>query len=155
MGYQIISQKVSLPEQLEQGDPLKADFTFVNVGDAVPKRPVREIDKDVPQSYKLMVELKDQNGKPVAQLLHTPDTGTLEWKAGAPVSWQHSLRMPELSPGEYDASVSLVDPQTSRKITLIDGRGGDSQKSVTALPAGKVKIVVKGANKTTSLQSPN
>ncbi len=155
MGFQIISRKVALPEQVEQGEPLKVDFTFLNVGNAVPKRPVREIEKDVPTSYKVMVELKDQNGKPVAQLLHTPEKGTLDWKAGAPVTWQHSLRMPPLTPGEYEASVSLFDPVSARKIILIDGRS-DEQKPSTAVPAGKIRIVGKGSmNKTTSIQPTN
>lgn len=156
MGFQIVSQKLSMAEQVEQGEPLKVDFAFLNVGDAAPKRPVREIDKDVPTSYKVMVELKDQSGKPVAQLLHTPQKGTLDWKAGEPITWQHSLRMPALAPGEYEASVSLFDPLTSRKIILIDARSGDERKPTTAVPAGKVRIVGKGSlNKTTSVQTTN
>lgn len=154
MGYQIISKKVALQDQLEQGEPLKVDFTFMNVGDAVAKRPVRELDKDVPQSYKVMVELKDSTGKPVAQLLHTPTKGTLDWSAGEAVSWQHSLRMPNLAPGEYEATVSLFDPVTSRRIMLIDGRTADTISHVTAVPAGKLRILAKGSTgKTTSLQS--
>lgn len=156
MGYQIVSQKVAIADQLEQGEPLKADFTFVNIGDAVPKRPVRELDKDVPTSYKVMIELKDQSGKAVAQLLHTPERGTLDWKAGAPITWQHSLRMPNLAPGEYEASVSLYDPIASRRIVLLDGRQPDSQKPAVAVPVGKVRIVAKGStNKTTSIESTN
>lgn len=156
MGYQIVSQKVAVNEQVEQGEPLKVDFTFVNVGDATPKRPVREIDKDVATSYKVMVELADDAGKPVAQLLHTPEKGTLDWKAGQPVSWQHTLRMPALNPGEYTATVSLYDPVSSRKIILIDGRSPENQQPSLAVPAGKVRIVAKGSGtntKTTSLQT--
>lgn len=154
MGFQIISKKVALADQIEQGEPLKVDFTFMNVGDAVAKRPVRELDKDVPQSYKVMVELKDSSGKPVAQLLHTPTKGTLEWTAGETVSWQHSLRMPNLNPGEYEATVSLYDPTTSRKIMLIDGRTPDSISHAVAVPAGKLRILAKGSGgKTTSSQS--
>ena len=155
MGYQIVSKKIALDNQLEQGEPLKVDFTFVNLGDAVAKRPVRELDKDVPQSYKVMVELKDSSGKPVAQLLHTPTKGTLDWSAGEMISWQHSLRMPNLTPGDYAATVSLIDPNSNRKIILIDGRTADQLAHTEAMPAGTLRILVKGSGSktTSSLQS--
>ncbi|MGH9548834.1 MAG: beta-galactosidase, partial [Terriglobales bacterium] len=41
LGYQLISQKVTLPNDIKSGDPLKAGFSFVNLGAATPMRPSR------------------------------------------------------------------------------------------------------------------
>lgn len=140
MGYQIISQKVSIPSELAQGEQLKAEFTFMNVGDATPKRPVRELDKDVPTSYKVMIELKDDSGKSVARILHTPEKKTENWKAGETVTWQQSLKMPQLPAGEYAASLSLYDPNNDKRINLLDGRSAEKTSSVAEVNLGKLKI---------------
>ena len=148
MGYQIINQKASIPAELFQGDQLKAEFTFLNVGDTTPKRPVRELDKDVASSYKVLLELKDGNGKTVAKILHTPEKKTESWTAGMPVTWQQSLKIPQLSTGEYDVSLSLYDPLTDRKLNLLDGRTSDKQLVQSDLSLGKLKIVAPStANK--------
>lgn len=140
MGYQIISQKAAIPAELAQGEQLKAEFTFLNVGDATPKRPVRELDKDVASSYKVMIELKDADGKVVAKVLHTPEKKTETWKAGEAVTWQQSLKMPQLAAGDYDATLSLYDPNGDKKINLLDGRNADKTITVSDIPLGKLKI---------------
>lgn len=140
MGYQIISQKVSIPSELAQGEQMKAEFTFMNVGDATPKRPVRELDKDVPTSYKVMIELKDDSGKSVARILHTPEKKTENWKTGEAVTWQQSLKMPQLPAGEYAASLSIYDPNNDKRINVLDGRSADKTSSVAEVNLGKLKI---------------
>lgn len=140
MGYQVISQKASIPAELAQGEQLKAEFTFMNVGDAPPRRTVRELDKDVPSSYKVMIELKDQDGKSVARILHTPEKKTENWKAGEEITWQQSLKMPQLQPGDYAASLSLYDPATDKRINLLDGRVADKTSSKAEIELGTLKI---------------
>lgn len=147
MGYQLINQKASIPAELFQGDQLKAEFAFLNVGDATPKRPVRELDKDVAGSYKVMLELKDGNGKTVAKILHTPERKTETWTAGQPITWQQALKVPQLATGEYDVSLSLYDPLTDRKLNVLDGRT-DKQQVQSDLSLGKLKVVAPStANK--------
>lgn len=149
IGYQIISQKASIPSELMQGDQMKAEFSFLNVGDATPKRPVRELDKDVAGSYKVLIELKDENGKVVAKILHTPEKKTETWKGGEAVSWQQTLKMPQLSTGEYSATASLYDPTTDRKINVLDQRKGDKPEVKCDIDLGKLKILAPStANKT-------
>lgn len=149
MGYQLISQKASIPSELMQGEQLKAEFAFLNVGDATPKRPVRELDKDIASSYKVLIELKDENGKVVAKILHTPERKTETWKGGEAVSWQQLLKMPQLATGEYAASASLYDPNTDRKINILDQRKGDKPEVKAEIDLGKLKIIAPStANKT-------
>ncbi|MBX9688034.1 MAG: beta-galactosidase [Candidatus Obscuribacterales bacterium] len=149
MGYQIISQKAVIPAEIFQGDQLKAEFSFLNVGDSSPKRPVRELDKDVPSSYKVMIELKDDNGKVVAKILHTPEKKTESWKTGEIVNWQQSLRLPQLPLGEYSASLSLVDPASDKKLNLLDGRNAEKPQVQCELALGKLKVLAPAtANKT-------
>jgi hypothetical protein len=149
MGYQLISQKASIPAEIMQGEQLKAEFAFLNVGDATPKRPVRELDKDVASSYKVMIELKDDNGKVVAKILHTPEKKTESWKGGEAVSWQQSLKMPQLATGEYTATASLYDPATDRKINVLDQRKGEKSEVKNEIDLGKLKVIAPStANKT-------
>ncbi len=149
MGFQLISQKTSIPAEIAQGEQLKAEFSFLNVGDTSPKRPVRELDKDVAGSYKVMLEIKDESGKVVAKILHTPDRKTETWKTGETITWSQSLRMPQLPAGEYEASVSLVDPDNNKKLNILDGRNADKKQIQADLALGKLKIVGPStANKT-------
>jgi hypothetical protein len=140
LGYQIITQKAAIPAEIQAGDPLKAEFSFVNAGDTSPKRPVREMDKDVASSYQIMIELKDASGKVVARILHTPDKKTERWKSGEIISWQKSLKMPQLPGGEYQASVSLYDRGLDRKLNILDGRDAENQQVGNEIALGKLKI---------------
>lgn len=141
MGFQILTQKVQLPAELPAGESLKADFQILNVGAVAPKRPSRELDKDVASSYKVLIELKDLSGKPVVRLLHTPGTPTTDWSAGETVAWQEELKMPVLNPGEYMAEMSIVDPDTARKLRFLDGRNADKLQVVLSAPIGSIKIL--------------
>lgn len=145
MGFQLLTQKVQLPAELSAGEGLKADFQILNVGAATPKRPSRELDKDVASSYKILIELKDSSGKPVVRLLHTPGTPTTDWAAGETVTWQEELKMPVLNPGDYKAEMSIVDPDTARKIRFLDGRNAEKLQSVWSAPVGTIKILPAAA----------
>ncbi len=76
LGYQIVSQKVSLPEGIKAGDPIKMSFTFANIGAATAMRPVRSLDKDVASSYRLQIEMRDETGKAKGYYVHTPSIPT-------------------------------------------------------------------------------
>lgn len=153
LGYQLISQKATIDQEVAQGEALNVDLTFLNVGDATPKRPVRELDKDVPSSYKVMIELKDSSGKAVAQILHTPEKKTDSWKSGVPISWKQALRMPTLETGEYEASLSLYDPVTQKRLQFLDGRSAENVVPSLSAPLGKLKVIAGSGAKQGTLES--
>lgn len=140
LGYQLVSQKVSLPADVKAGDPLKASFTFVNLGAASPMRPIRELDKDVASSYKLQIELRDGNGKPAALLIQTPTPPTNQWKSGAAITWESELKThSKLKPGEYEVFLSLIDPDTKRKLQILNGMS-QSPTIESSVNVGKLKV---------------
>jgi hypothetical protein len=141
LGYQLISQKVTLPEGIKAGEPIKVSFTFANIGAATAMRPVRELDKDVASSYRLMVELKNANGKTALAFWHTPGVPTNKWTSGKPITWEGELKPTKsLKPGEYSVYFSLMDPDTKRKINFLDGMSQEPPKLVTSIGAGKLKV---------------
>ena len=142
LGYQLISQKVTLPDAgIKSGAPLKAGFVFTNVGDIAPMRPSRQMEKDVPASYKIQLELRDSVGKPVLLSLHTPTTPTNKWEPGKAITWEEDLKMPKLQAGEYTVWISLVDADTKRKILILDSSGHGQNAPDSTIPVGKVQIV--------------
>lgn len=141
LGYQLVSQNITLPSDLKSGEPLKASFTFLNLGSAPAMRPSRQFDKDVASSYKVQLELRDGSGKPVVQSLHTPQVPTQKWIAGTPVTWEESLKMPKLSPGQYSVYLSLIDADTKRKLQLLDALKPDHLTAQDTIAAGKVQVV--------------
>jgi hypothetical protein len=144
LGYKLISGKAQLPTESSVGQPLAASFEFANMGDSSPLRPERQMDKDLPVSYKIQIELRDSSGKPIVQSLHTPSTPTNKWLPGGKVSWQVDLKMPELATGEYTTWMSIVDPISKQKVKYINGTAGDNKlESVVDLELGKLKIVPK------------
>jgi hypothetical protein len=141
LGYQLVLQKATIPDSVPQGQPIKASFTFLNVGDTVPLKPSRQLDKDVPVSYRMQVELRDGTGKPVVVSLHTPKTSTTLWKAGTPVTWEEELKMPDLQPGEYSVFMSLVDAEANRRLQVIDAVSQQTPSGQSIVPIGKIKVV--------------
>lgn len=139
LGYQLVSQKVELPERVTAGEPLKASFTFLNLGAAAPMKPMRYLDKDRASSYKVQLELRDQSGKPVALSLHTPTIPTNRWIAGKPVSWEEELKMPKLGTGKYSVWVSVVDTDSKRKLNLLDATSSEPRLSCE-IAAGNILI---------------
>ncbi|HEY9869741.1 MAG TPA: DUF4832 domain-containing protein [Candidatus Obscuribacterales bacterium] len=156
IGYQIVSQKVTIPAEIKPGEPLKASFTFTNLGAAAPMRPMRAFDKDVASSYKIQLELRDSSGKPVVLSLHTPSVPTHQWPAGKPVSWDEELKMPQgaeaLKPGEYSVWLSIVDADTKRKLSFLNAMNGSKPAVEASAPVGTVKVL--GTAQTLGSSSP-
>ncbi|MBI2811484.1 MAG: DUF4832 domain-containing protein [Candidatus Melainabacteria bacterium] len=143
LGYQLVSQNITLPADVKSGQPLKASFTFLNLGSAPAMRPSRQFDKDVASSYKVQLELRDGNGKPVVLSLHTPQIPTQKWIAGKPVTWEEELKMPKLTPGQYSVYLSLVDADTKRKLQLLDAVTPDHLTAQDTIAAGKLQILAE------------
>jgi hypothetical protein len=153
MGYQIVSQKATVPNKLATGETMKASFSFVNVGAAPAIRGERLFDKDAPASYRVQIELRDADGKPVLQNVHTPPTPTTKWAPGQTITWEEDLKMIDgnkhaLPPGEYTAFLSIVDPNANRKILFLNATSGDKPTSTDTVELGKV-IVTANASATT------
>lgn len=141
LGYQLVSQKVTLPSDIKSGAPLKAGFTFMNLGASVPMRPNRQLDKDVASSYKVQLELRDNTGKPRVQLLHTPGVPTNQWTAGQPITWEEELKMPKLQPGEYSVFMSLIDQDSKRKLQILNAATAEKSTPETAVAVGKIQVL--------------
>ncbi len=157
IGYQLVSEKVSLPPELASGEPLKASFTFKNLGAAAPMRCVRAFDKDVSTGFKIQLELRDSTGKPVVISLHTPAVPTNQWGPGTPLTWTEELRMPQgeqaLKPGEYSVFLSVVDADTNRRLTFLNGLSGTKPTVDVSVSVGTLKVVP--ATQTVGSSSPN
>ena len=143
LGYQLVSQNITLPTDVKSGQPLKASFTFINLGSAPAMRPSRQFDKDVASSYKVQLELRDGNGKPVMLSLHTPEVPTQKWIAGKPVTWEEELKMPKLTPGQYSVYLSLVDADTKRKLQMLDAVTPNHLTAQDTIAAGKLQILAE------------
>ncbi len=144
LGFEILAKEAVIPKDSASGEPLKVSFTVANLGDAVPMRPLREFDKDVAGSFKVALEFCDTTGKPVVVSLHTPNPPTTSWSAGKPVSWEESLKMPEMTPGQYTVFMSLVDPDSQERLMLLNGLAGSAPKAVLSIPLGTINITEHG-----------
>jgi hypothetical protein len=141
IGYQLVSQKVHIPSDIKAGELLKVDFAFTNLGNASAMHPVRELDKDVAGSYRVQIELRDESDKPVAVILHTPAVPTNKWTSGKPITWEGELKTPaKLKPGEYTVYLSIIAPDTRRKLQILNGLSTDDPKAETAINVGKLKV---------------
>ena len=142
MGYQLVSQSVSIPKDIKLGQKLTASFTFVNLGAAGALRPSRQLDKDVASSYKVQLELRNEKGAPIARLLHTPEIPTNQWAAGKAISWQEDLKMPpQLAPGKYDVYLSVLDVDTKRKLRFLNAIGAGDPTPGFDAAIGKLEVV--------------
>ncbi|GEM_PF-485703 len=141
MGYQLVSKEVSIPKDLKAGSPLKASFMFLNLGAASAMKPSRQLDKDVASSFKVQLELRNASGKPIARLLHTPETPTHQWASGKPIAWQEELKTPaQLAPGKYDVYLSLVDTDTHRKVQFLHATGTGAPEAFFEAPVGSIQV---------------
>jgi hypothetical protein len=141
MGYQLVSKEVSIPKDLKVGTPLKASFTFFNLGAASALKPSRQLDKDVAGSYKVQLELRNESGKPIARLLHTPEIPTNQWGSGKPIAWAEELKTPpQLTPGKYDVFLSLVDTDTHRKLQFLHATGTGAPEAFFEAPVGSIQV---------------
>ena len=138
LGYQLVAQKVQLPEAVTAGDSFKASFVFANLGAATAARPQRELDRDINSSYKVQFELQDQNGKPRAILLHTPEPPTHLWRAGKEIAWDGDIKTSkQLKPGKYKVVFSLIDADAKRKIDVLNATG---EKSSAPEPQSEIVL---------------
>jgi Beta-galactosidase len=151
IGYQLIDQQVQISNKVSSGEPLKASFSFVNMGAATAMRPERNLDKDAPMSYRILVELRDAEGKPALQNLHTPPTPTSQWEPGKSVAWEEDLKMVgsdkhQLPPGDYSVWVALVDPNGNRKIHFLHATSDGKPASSETAEVGKLTITASVAD---------
>lgn len=149
-GFQIWKEAATVPEKIASGQPLKASFIFVNVGAAPALRPERMVDKDAPSSYRIQIEFRDADGKPVLQNIHTPPTPTTKWLPGQKVTWEEELKMVDankrqLPPGQYTAWLSIVDPNANRKIQFVNATTQDKPASTDTVELGKVVVTTATA----------
>ncbi|MBX9691040.1 MAG: DUF4832 domain-containing protein [Cyanobacteria bacterium] len=142
MGYQLVSQQVQLPKNIKVGEPIKASFTFVNLGTASAMKPSRQLDKDIASSYKVQLELRNPSGKPVLRSQHTPEIGTNEWAAGQPIVWNEDLKTAKIQPGKYDVYLSLIDVDTKRKLNFLNAiETGKDPKPALEAAVGSIEII--------------
>ena len=149
LGYQIGCTQSKIDSDIKCGDPLNASFTFANYGSSALLRPSRNLDKDVPGSYQIGLELKDEAGKSVVLSHVTPAVSTTNWFSGKPVNCNSSFRLPErIKPGTYSVSLTLINKETKKRIRLIDSRPQNEQLAAPdsgsnaspSLPLGKLKV---------------
>jgi hypothetical protein len=150
IGYELVIQKASIPAKVAAGQPLTASFEFVNAGAAPAMRPERNIDKDAPMSYRVQIELRNAEGKPVLQNVHTPPAWTSSWEPGKPVAWDEELKMVDgekhqLPPGEYSVWMSVVDPGQKRKIQFLHATSDGKMTSGETVEVGKLTITASVA----------
>ena len=140
LGYQLILTELTFPASLPVGQALHVQLTFINNGDSAPKRPMREMDKDVQTSYKIQLALKNAQGKIQVLSRHTPPTSTVDWLEGKLISWEQDLKLGTLKPGKYDLSLAIIDDQTNHKLNFITSLNGKTSLPGNDLPIGSVEI---------------
>ena len=115
-------------------------FGFLNTGAASPKRPDRELDKDIPSSYKIQLEFKDAQGKTKALIRHTPDIATFNWLGLKPIIWEQDLKMPPLKPGKYNIHLAIIDERTNHKLNYCLAQSGKAQQIGNDLLVSSIEI---------------
>jgi hypothetical protein len=149
LGYQIACQQAKIDTDIKCGEPLKASFVFANFGSSAPVRASRQLDKDVPVSYQIGLEVKDEAGKSIVLTLVTPAIPTTHWFSGKPISCSSSFRLPEhLKPGDYSVSLTLINKDTKKRLRIIDARPQSEQPTapdshtdtLPSLFVGKLKV---------------
>jgi hypothetical protein len=140
LGYQLVAQHLSIPNGIKSGEPVKAQFTFANFGDAAPQRPNQQLEKGLASSYQVALELRDQDNQPVVVSVLTPPIPTTQWLPGKPISWENEFRMPKLKEGTYSAWISIINKDTKRRLEILDATKGDPQQPATAIAAGSLSV---------------
>jgi hypothetical protein len=141
LGYQIISKEAKIPNNAKVGEPLNASFTFLNLGATGAMMPSRHNDKDVPSSYKIQLELRNETGKVVFRSHHTPVIPTYDWVSDKPITWEKQLRMPEhMKPGKYSVYLSLLEPDSKKQIRFLNAIAQGDPKTELEAPLGSIEI---------------
>ena len=141
VGYQLVLQELTLPASIEAGNKMPVHFAFINTGAASAKRPQREMDKAIPSSYKIQLELKDGQGKTKALVRHTPDISTFNWLGSKPITWEQNLKIPPLKPGKYDVHLAIIDDQTNYKLNYCRAISGQPKQIGNDLLIGSIEIL--------------
>jgi len=141
LGYQIISKEVKIPNNAKVGEPLNASFTFLNLGATGAMVPSRHNDKDVPASYKIQLELRNEAGKVVFRSHHTPLVPTYDWVSDKPITWEKQLKMPEhMKPGKYSVYLSLLEPESKKHIRFLNAIAQGEPKTEMEAALGSIEI---------------
>jgi len=141
LGYQIVSKEVKIPNSAKVGEPLNASFTFLNLGATGAMVPSRHNDKDVPSSYKIQLELRNESGKVVFRSHHTPVIPTYDWVSDKPITWEKQLRMPEhMQTGKYSVYLSLLEPDSKKHIKFLNAIAQGDPKTEMEAPLGSIEI---------------
>jgi hypothetical protein len=144
LGYQLVLKEAKFDRDIKDGGILKASITFMNVGSSTPKSPNRQLDKDVPTSYQVAFELRDGQGKPVLISAQTPPVSTTNWQAGKPITWSEDYRLSALKPGDYSIYLCVIDKQTKRRLTILNGIAQETGSDPASLvDLGKVSVSAK------------
>jgi hypothetical protein len=141
IGYQLVAKEVTLPSSLKSGEPLKATFSFLNLGSATPIKPLRNLERDKASSYKIQLTLKDQNDSPVFISLHTPSPPTNLWNTNKPIEWEKDLKMAKLKPGNYSVLLSLIDVDSKHKLSILNSLNPDKVEPASDIALTNVQIV--------------
>jgi hypothetical protein len=98
------------------------------------------MDKDVPSSYKIQLPLKNNEGKTLALLRHTPPTSTVDWLGNKPVTWEQDLKLPHLKPGKYNLSLNIIDEQNNHKLNFTNTATVKEPQTGDDLAVGIIEI---------------
>ena len=101
---------------------------------------MRDMDKDVPASYKIQVAVKNQEGKTLALLRHTPAISTVDWLGNKPISWEQDLKMPPFKPGKYSLFLNIIDDQNNHKLNFANNASGKQLQIGDDLLIGNLEI---------------
>jgi hypothetical protein len=101
---------------------------------------MREMDKDVPSSFKIQIAIRNYEGKTLALLRHTPPTSTVDWLGSKPIQWEEDLKMPALKPGKYDLSLSVIDDLSGHKLNFLFDQTGKKSEYGCDIPLGALQI---------------
>jgi hypothetical protein len=123
LGYQLMLTDAVIPSEIQPGSTMHASFGFVNLGDNVPICAEHTFDKDIPSSYKIVLEFRNSSNKVVALVVHTPAISTMQWVGGKPIQWEESLKMPLLAPGKYAVCVAVVNSNAKQHVNFLNGVG--------------------------------
>ncbi len=120
LGFQLVFLKANFPKEIDFDDDITMDFTFDNNGVAPAINYTKELDKQIPASYKIEITFKNKDNQIKAISYHTPKPPTNSWKSAAPITWSEDLKTTGIARGSYSLFLSLMDKETDQKLNLLD-----------------------------------
>ena len=140
LGFQLVLTSAKINSEIKSGEPLEAAISFINAGSTSPKAVSRQLDKDVPVSYQVGLEIRNQDGKPLMVSAQTPPVPTNKWIGNKPFSWSGTYRLTGLKPGDYTAFLCVVDKQSHKRLQIFDGTEGGANIPETEVALGKINV---------------